>query len=101
LLESQQKFSAIFCASDLLAIGAIRALQKNNISIPDDKMVVGFDGISTAEHLTPSLTTIQQDTQRAGKVLVNSLLKLVNGEKISSKLIPTSLVERASTRRPS
>lgn len=89
-------FDAVFGASDLIAIGAIKALQEAGISVPGDIAVVGFDDIPTASYTSPPLTTVQQDTKVAGELLVSNLLKLVNGEAVSSQLLPAALIVRGS-----
>jgi len=96
LLRSKVEFSAIACASDLIAIGAIKALRESGLRVPNDKAIVGFDNISTAEHLAPALTTIQQNTFEAGKALVDSVILSINGEPAESILLPTKLIVRDS-----
>lgn len=97
LLKSGAEFTAISCASDLIAIGAIKALRESGLRVPSDIAIVGFDDIPTAEHLAPALTTIRQDTFSAGQALVDSVLMLINEEQdVSSRLLPTSLVVRDS-----
>ena len=96
LLKSKLQFDAIFCASDLIAIGVINALKENNIRVPADVAVVGFDNIPTATYTNPPLTTVQQDTMLAGKLLVENLLKLINGEDVESILMPAQLIVRDS-----
>jgi len=96
LLASNEPFDAIFGASDLIAIGAIRALQEHNINVPNDVAVVGFDDIPMASFTNPSLTTAKQNTILAGELLVDNLLKQINGEEAGTTLMPTSLVVRKS-----
>lgn len=96
LLKSKLQFDAIFCASDLIAIGVINALKENNIRVPAEVAVVGFDNIPTASYTNPPLTTVQQDTMLAGKLLVENLLKLIRGEDIDSILMPAKLIIRDS-----
>jgi len=96
LIESGMEFTAIACVSDLIAIGAIKALREHGLRVPRDKAIVGFDDIPTAEHLAPSLSTIQQDTFAAGKALVDSVIRSINGEATKSMLLPTKLVVRDS-----
>ncbi|GHA05040.1 LacI family transcriptional regulator [Arenicella chitinivorans] len=97
LAMSGVEFTAISCASDLIAIGAIKALREHGLRVPRDKAIVGFDDIPTAEHLAPSLTTIQQDTFAAGQALVESVIRSINGEPAKSILLPTRLVVRDSS----
>jgi len=96
LVASEVDYSAIFCASDLIAIGAIKALREHGLRVPRDKVIVGFDNIPTAEHLAPALTTVQQDTFAAGQALVNSVIHSIHGETTEPVLLPTKLVVRDS-----
>ena len=96
LIASGEKFDAICAASDLIAVGAMRALQEHNLSIPEQVAVVGFDDIAIASFTFPPLTTVKQDTKLAGELLVETLLQLINGSDASPTLIPPELVIRKS-----
>jgi DNA-binding LacI/PurR family transcriptional regulator len=96
LLQTGKVFDGIFAASDLIAIGAIRALQEAGMDVPDDVSVVGFDDIPAASYVNPGLTTVHQDTARAGELLVSNLIKLIEGEPVESSLLPPKLVIRQS-----
>ncbi|MEM8982591.1 MAG: LacI family DNA-binding transcriptional regulator [Pseudomonadota bacterium] len=96
LLASGADFDGVVAASDLMAIGAIKALQKAGRRVPEDVAVVGFDDIPAASYVTPSLTTVHQDTARAGESLVSSVLNSIHGEPTPSMLLPPSLVVRES-----
>ena len=96
LLGRGKPFDGVLAASDLIAIGALRALQERGIDVPANVSVAGFDDIPAASHVTPALTTVMQDTRRAGEVLVDTLLKLVSGEKAVGTVLPTRLVVRRS-----
>jgi DNA-binding LacI/PurR family transcriptional regulator len=89
-------FDAIVAASDLIAIGALRTLQESGVDVPQQVSVVGFDDIPAASLTTPPLTTVAQDTRRAGELLVETLLRQVGGEKSENVVIPTKLVVRKS-----
>jgi DNA-binding LacI/PurR family transcriptional regulator len=95
ILDSQ-KPDAIVCASDLMAIGAIRAVRERGLKVPDDIAIVGYDNIPVSAFSTPPLTTVQQNTLLAGKLLVDNLLKLINKEPISDILMPPELIIRES-----
>ena len=97
LLEEDMLPDAIVCASDLIAIGVQRAMQAKGLTCPEDIAVVGFDNIPVSEFTNPPLTTVKQDTQKAGKVLVDKLLRLIEGETASDMLLPTELVIRKSS----
>ena len=90
------EFDAIVAASDLIAIGALRALQESGIDVPRQVAVVGFDDIPAASLTNPPLTTVMQDTRRAGELLVETLLRQIAGEAASNSVIPTRLVVRKS-----
>ena len=96
LIEQGNKFDALMGASDLIALGAMRALQEHGYRVPEDVAVIGFDDIPIASYTFPPLTTARQDTLRAGELLVEKLLQLVNGEVAETKLMTTDLVIRKS-----
>jgi len=96
LLNSDQSFDAIFCASDLIAVGAIKALRENNFQVPKDIAVVGYDDIPLAEFTRPALTTAHQDTKKAGEVLVENLINLIQNQPAVGALLPASLIIRES-----
>jgi DNA-binding LacI/PurR family transcriptional regulator len=100
LLERGLAFDAVFAASDLIAIGAMHAFAERGLRIPEDVALVGFDDIPAARIATPALTTVQQDTNRAGELLVEALVRLVRGEPADSTRLATRLVVRRSTTAP-
>jgi len=97
LIERGATFDALFCASDLIAIGAMRALADRGIRVPQNVAVAGFDDIPIASFTNPSLTTVQQDTKVAATLLVDSLLALIHDEPVESTTIAPKLVVRQST----
>ncbi|HEV7606794.1 MAG TPA: LacI family DNA-binding transcriptional regulator [Steroidobacteraceae bacterium] len=90
------EFDAIVAASDLIAIGALRALQESGVDVPRQVAVVGFDDIPAASLTNPPLTTVMQDTRRAGELLVETLLRQITGVATNNSVIPTRLVVRKS-----
>lgn len=96
LLQKRIPFDAVFGASDLIAIGAMKALEEAGYSIPEQVAVMGFDDIPMASYTHPPLTTVKQNTLLAGELLVENLLKMVRGEKPESMLLPAELVVRGS-----
>ena len=97
LIDKGVEFSAIFCACDQIAIGAIQCLRARGLRVPEDISIIGFDDIPMVAHLTPPLTSIRQDPLEAGEVLVDSLLKIIDGESITPQLIEPRLIVRGST----
>lgn len=97
LLSREAPFDAIFAASDLIAVGAMRALSEAGLSVPEDVAVVGFDDIPAAAFTSPPLTTIMQDIRLAGEALVESVLAQVEGRPGNPRVLPARLVVRASS----
>ena len=90
-------FDALFCASDLIAIGAMRALMEHGLRVPEDVAVVGFDDQPVAAFTNPPLTSVLQDTKLAGEKLVDTLIREIRGESaVSEVLTPTLVVRRSS-----
>ena len=91
------EITAIVCASDLMAIGAINACHDMNYRVPDDISVVGFDNLSYCEYIRPMLTTIEQDFFRIGARAVEILSKMASGEPVEAHCyVPYKIVLRAS-----
>ena len=97
LVSSGYSFDAIFAASDLIAIGAMRALAETGKRVPQDVAVIGFDDIPAASLTSPPLTTISQDLKSGGERLVETLLASLEDGPATSAMIPARLVVRAST----
>ena len=96
LMAAGHHFDAIFAATDLIAIGAMRALQDRGLSIPDDVAIVGFDDMPLAAYVAPALTTIQQNARLAAEGLVNGVVGLIRDEPVESSLMEPLLVVRES-----
>lgn len=96
LLDSGAQFDAILAASDLIAIGAMRALQAAGKRIPEDVSVIGFDDIPAASLASPPLTTVMQDPRLAGRTLVETLIGRIREKPVGPALLPTKLIVRKS-----
>ena len=75
LLGRCPELTALFCLSDVMAMGAIRAIRDLGRRVPEDISVVGYDGIPLAQFSVPRLTTVRQDTQRLAEQGVELLLR--------------------------
>lgn len=96
LLASGSPFDAVVCASDLIALGAIRGLQQSGLTVPGDVAITGFDDILAAGFSSPPLTTVAQDSRAAGEVLVNTLLRAIQKLPVENAMLPAKLVVRRS-----
>lgn len=100
LLESFPEITAIFCASDLMALGCIKAAQKLGRTVPEQLSVIGYDDILLASYVTPSLSTIAQNKALLGYSAAKLLIQMLEGEaKPQSIIIETELIERESAIR--
>lgn len=96
LLEAVPDLDAVFVASDLMAVGAIDALNRAGRRVPDDVAVVGFDDSPAALSARPQLTTVRQPFRRISQEMVRLLLARLDGQEPAAVILPTELVIRAS-----
>lgn len=98
LFKRNIPFSAIFCANDLTAIGAMKAIKEQGLSIPDDISVMGIDDIETAGYVTPMLTTVHIPMDELGRMAVKMLVdRIENGKRIPLKVeLPFTFAIRES-----
>ena len=86
--------NAVFAAGDTAAIAFIRAFSDLGLRVPEDISVVGYNDIPAVNFFTPPLTTIRQDTHKAGTLLVKKLMKVIEGKRVRSETINTELIVR-------
>lgn len=98
LLDKDLKITAVFVTSDIMAIGAGKAILSRGFKIPEDISVVGFDGIDYSLYFHPSITTIMQPVEAMGEKSIDLLLDLINNTKKENEQIifDTKLEERES-----
>jgi len=96
LLDCGHRPDALVAASDLIALGAIRAARERGLAVPHDIAVGGFDDLPAAAAANPPLTTVQQNTAVAGELLIEALLARIAGRPAESRMLPTRLVVRQS-----
>lgn len=97
LLEQAPDLDAVFVNSDLMAIAAMDVIREAGRQVPEDVAVVGYDGLSIAEHAYPPLTTINQNIPLAGKMLAQNLVNYLETGIITNTTIPVDLIVRKST----
>ncbi|MDX0907091.1 LacI family DNA-binding transcriptional regulator [Sinorhizobium medicae] len=99
LLEGDLRPTAIFAANDLMAIGAMQAIQARGLSIPSDVAVVGFDDIRASSFVSPPLTTVAQYQGAIGMKAAELLMERLSGRKSGAGTVtemPFQLIERSS-----
>jgi len=96
MLAKLESVDAIVAASDVIAMGILRALQQLGRRVPEDVAVVGYDDVSLAAYSFPPLTTIRQDLKLAAETLLDRLFARMEGEEAGSVKIPLNLIVRAS-----
>jgi len=99
LLSSPNPPTAIICASDLSAIGAVRAVRDRGLSVPHDLSVIGYGDFSVADYVIPRLTTIRQPRLLLGATAAEMLIHLANDEDVADVLLSAELMVRESTSR--
>jgi LacI family transcriptional regulator len=98
LLALPEPPTAVFAASDMMAIGAIRAVQDAGLTVPKDVAIVGFDDIDIAPLLSPALTTIRQDKIGLGLTAARAIVEQIENPDVTPPVLtlPVELVVRAS-----
>ena len=100
LLANGRKFTALFAAADVMAIGAIRALRDHGLRVPEDVSVVGFDGLPLSSFLGPQLSTVVQAVRPMAQRSVDILLDCMeSGGAARHETVPFTVCQRESTRR--
>jgi LacI family transcriptional regulator len=104
LIRQKRSFTALLAFDDMSAFGAIRALNKAGIRVPDQCSVIGFDDVSTSAIYSPSLTTVRQPMEAMGASAVGIVVDGINAVLEKRDMGPThrkvvpELVVRESTR---
>jgi DNA-binding LacI/PurR family transcriptional regulator len=96
LMGKNPDLDAIFCSNDIMALGAIAAIQEAGKSVPEDIAVIGFDDSFLAQNSHPGLTTVRQDIVGLGMEAAKMILAILRGEEVHSEILPCELVIRAT-----
>jgi DNA-binding LacI/PurR family transcriptional regulator len=113
LLAAPLPPTAVFARTDILAMGALRAIRDMGLRVPEDISLIGHDDIRLAELSDPPLTTVRIDTGRIGRMATEALLKCLEGSQPALKdsltgesvkksvvvgsVVETQLIVRSST----
>ncbi|SET10550.1 transcriptional regulator, LacI family [Natronincola peptidivorans] len=97
LLDKQQDITAVFATSDIMAIGAAKAILSRGLRIPQDISIIGFDGIDFSEFFHPSITTVKQPGEEMGRKSVEILFDFIKKKKKHQHVVlKTELLKRES-----
>ena len=100
LIDSGEEFTALYCISDVLAVGALRAFADSGISVPQQVSVAGFDGQELSKYCVPRLTTIKQPIEDMSRETVRLLFDIIDKESYHRHIVfPGELVIGESTRK--
>lgn len=86
LLNQHSDMTAIYCFSDMMALGTMTAIREKGLRIPEDISVIGFDDIPISEYLNPALGTVRQNFYEMGYHAAKQLLKMIRGESSGQKI---------------
>jgi len=101
IVAADVSITAVFVANDQMALGVVSALQACQLGVPDDISVIGFDDVPESLYYIPALTTLRVDFSEVGRLAVDRILGLMNGEAATPipRVVP-ELVVRSSTGPP-
>ena len=101
LIARGQRFTAVVCANDRLAVGAIAALRRHGLRCPEDISVTGYNDMPLADRLSPALTTVRVQHQKGGLESAELLMEMMRGQGGQARhvVLPVEIVVRGSTRR--
>lgn len=102
LIDQKADITAVFCANDNTAIGAIRAIKERGLRVPEDISVIGVDDIETSQYLSPMLTTVHIPMEDMGKVAAKILIdRIGGGHRLPMKIVlPHYIAKRDTCCRP-
>ncbi|MGG0589470.1 LacI family DNA-binding transcriptional regulator [Priestia megaterium] len=98
LINRHKEVTAIFCASDLMALGALKACKELDLHVPKEISIVGYDNIVLASYSSPNLTTVGQEVFQIGYEAADLLIEMLEGKETNMKrYLDTKLIIREST----
>jgi LacI family transcriptional regulator len=100
LLNRAEAPSAVFCANDIIAVGALYECQQLGRRVPEDMSIVGFDDLPLAQYVFPQLTSVRVPAAEMGAQAVELLLGLIAGNRSRSRTLRTEIVARGTTAAP-
>lgn len=99
LLQQKRPFTALFAASDEMAIGALSEASRRGIRVPDDISIIGYDNLRLSRMMTPALTTVHQPLNEMGKLASEKLISMIEtGEAAASSIVTHAIMERQTVK---
>ena len=96
LLADQPDIDGVFACNDLMALGAIAAIEERGLTVPNDVAVIGFDDSVVAQTSRPGLTSVRQDIVALGEAAAELMIAQLRNEPVEPRILPTQLVIRES-----
>jgi LacI family transcriptional regulator, gluconate utilization system Gnt-I transcriptional repressor len=99
ILETAPQVQAIFCSSDLLAIGVMMESQARGLRIPDDMAIMGFGDVQFAAEITPAISSVRINSEEIGRLAARYLMDRAEGKAVPEPIVNVgySIIEREST----
>ncbi|WP_268240836.1 substrate-binding domain-containing protein [Paenibacillus albidus] len=99
ILRKAPEVTAVFAASDEMAIGALSIVTKHGMNVPEDISIMGYDDLRLARMVNPPLTTVRQPLYDIGMIASEKLIGMIEtGEPAKSQICTHSIVERQTVR---
>lgn len=95
-IKNRIDFDAIVASNDQMAFGALEILHQNDIKVPENVSVVGFDDTLTAQYSNPPLSTVRQPVYKQSYMAAKILIDMLEGKQVNNSILETELVLRAS-----
>lgn len=96
LIKEGVAFDGVFACSDSQAMGVIRTVVESGRRVPEDVSVIGYDDSPLAASFVPPMTSVRQDWRSGGNLLARKVVALIDGKPVTSEVLPTSLIVRAT-----
>jgi LacI family transcriptional regulator len=102
MLKLKRRPTAFLCASDHIAVGALRVLQRTGVRVPQEMSIIGFDDELKVQMTNPPLSSVRQPVSQIGAAAAGLLLDMIEGQPLSARhvVLPTELMLRHSTASP-
>ena len=99
MVASQSQVTALICANDAMAMGAVSAAGQHGLQVPEDLSVTGYDGVRVAEMFNPPITTLSHSAAECGADMASMIVGLIKGQAPQGlqRLVSPALIQRGST----